>query len=102
MKDDLISRQAAIDALWRLQRALKIIDKSSGADIMIQGIQLALRKIERLPPAQPEQKVGKWRHYEGELSCSVCGSVFDDDIMDFTGDELPKHCPNCGSFNGGE
>lgn len=94
---DLIERKAALDALWRLQRALKIIDKSSGADIMIQGIQLALRKIERLPSAQPEQKVGKWIRHENEdgepygHNCSVCGEWY---VMPYG---KTKFCPNCGA-----
>lgn len=46
---------------------------------------------------QKPVKVGKWWHYEGELHCSVCGSVFYDDIMEFTGDEVPKYCPDCGA-----
>ena len=51
---DLISRQAAIDALWGIQRELQMIDASEGADITVHGVQLALHKIEQLPSAQPE------------------------------------------------
>ena len=44
-----------------------------------------------------EPKRGEWRHYEGELTCSVCGASFYDDIMEYCGDEVPKFCPNCGA-----
>lgn len=106
---DLINRQAVIDTLKDMyqvaekwgQEASDDIVKARAESCMASLVEMKLR-IENLPPAQPEHKVGKWRHYEGELSCSVCGSAFDDDIMDFTGDELPKCCPDCGSFNGGK
>ena len=40
---------------------------------------------------------GEWRHYEGMLYCSECGAEFYDEIMEYTGDEVPKHCPDCGA-----
>ena len=70
---DLISRKAAIDALWDIQRGLQMIDASEGADITIHGVQLALHKIEQLPSAEP--KHGKWiRITDSLLSCSECGT----------------------------
>ena len=44
-----------------------------------------------------ERKTGTWRHYENNLTCSECGDVFYDDIMDYCGDEVPHYCPNCGA-----
>lgn len=44
-----------------------------------------------------EPKKGKWFHYEGGLTCSVCNIEFYDDIMEYTGDNVPKFCPNCGA-----
>lgn len=44
-----------------------------------------------------QPKVGHWRHYEGMLICSECGSVFYDDIMEYCGDDVPKCCPDCGA-----
>jgi len=38
-----------------------------------------------------------WRHYEGQLTCSECGAVFYDDIMEYCGDDVPKFCPDCGA-----
>lgn len=45
---------------------------------------------------------GKWRHYERMLTCSECGTVFDDDIMEYFGEEAPKYCPECGAKMDGE
>ena len=40
---------------------------------------------------------GRWRHYEGMLTCSECGMEFYDDIMEYCGDHVPKFCPECGA-----
>ena len=48
------------------------------------------------------KKRGTWRHYEGMLYCSECGAEFYDEIMEYTGDEVPKHCPDCGADMRGE
>lgn len=44
-----------------------------------------------------ERKRGRWRHYECYLTCSECGEEYDDDIMAYCGDNVPKFCPNCGA-----
>ena len=59
-------------------------------------------RIDRLPAVTPicsenQNKCGTWRHYEGMLYCSGCGAEFYDEIMEHTGDEVPKHCPDCGA-----
>lgn len=46
---------------------------------------------------EQEPKTGHWRHYEGMLICSECGTEFYDDIMEYCGDDVPKCCPNCGA-----
>lgn len=40
---------------------------------------------------------GTWRHYEGEITCSECGSSYYDEIMDLCDSDVPKFCPNCGA-----
>lgn len=45
----------------------------------------------------PEKPNGTWRHYEGEITCSECGSIFFDEIMDLCDSDVPKFCPNCGA-----
>ena len=52
--------------------------------------------------ALDNQKTGHWRHYEGMLICSECGTKFYDDIMEYCGDDVPKCCPNCGAIMKGE
>ena len=59
---------------------------SYGADIDI-----AIKALEQEP------KPGHWRHYEGMLICSECGTEFYDDIMEYCGDDIPKYCSNCGA-----
>ena len=84
--DDLISRQAAIDALERGAWG-KEWDKT-----------LAKAMIESVPSAQPERKKGRWGN-AGEYpwdKCSVCGhcvNPYEDDYF---------FCPNCGADMRGE
>ena len=52
--------------------------------------------------ALENQKTGHWRHYEGMLICSECGTKFYDDIMEYCGDDVPKCCLNCGAKMEGE
>lgn len=56
----------------------------------------AIYSVEHLPPVTPKQRTGHWRHYEGMLICSECGTEFYDDIMEYCGDDVPKWCPDCG------
>lgn len=75
---DLISRDAAIDAL--IER-----DPNCGID--------SAEVIKDLPSAQPERKTGKWLWQDG-VRCSNCNHK-----LQTTG--LLSCCPNCGSYNGG-
>ena len=45
---------------------------------------------------------GKWRDYEGMLTCSACGAEIYNDIEDYLGYEVPHYCPNCGARMDGE
>lgn len=77
MNDDLISRQAAIDA----------IKKDVMGGLNYEWI------IKKLPSIQPEQKTGWWipsKHTDTVL-CSECGKCYADEF---------NFCPNCGSYNG--
>jgi rubrerythrin len=70
--DDLISRQAAIDALD-----------------CINGVEEVLKS---LPSAEPERKTGKWMdtdNYYQRWKCSVCGC--------HTRDAKPPYCSHCGA-----
>ena len=100
--DDLISRQAAIDALKRKQDDGKG-DLSRFYNTIIQH---DIEAIMLLPPIQPKR--GQWIDDGSELGCqcSQCGKTLDEYIncgteyMTLT--EIPKFCPNCGADMRGE
>ena len=142
--DDLISRQAAIDAINDLPDCPNgfsdVYDKSC-----IIGV------LEQLPPAQSERltdddfetirihlnaqkenlcnqqrwkeaeeyqriidrfmafasaqsvrKKGKWRVYEGEMTCSCCETTFYTDLCQYIDGNVPRFCPWCGADMRGE
>lgn len=60
----------------------------------------ALKKVP-VVDAEPVRH-GKWRHYERILTCSECGTIFYDDIMEYFGGEVPMYCPECGAKMDGE
>ena len=96
--DDLISRQAAIDAI----SCDITITGRQNAELVAATMGAFADRIKALPSAQSERKRGEWRHYEGYLTCSECGTEYDDDIMTHCCDDVPKYCPNCGADMRGE
>ena len=90
--DDLISRQAAIDAIHNLYA----IHGSEGSWIDQKD---AFKALNSLPSAQPERKKGHWQIYiismlDGEgCKCSECGHE---------GVPYWDFCPNCGALMDGE
>ena len=78
MKDDTISRRAAIDAIFG--RSHEIIKM----------------RIGNLPSAQPERNQGHWVGIDDEpcetWECDKCGY-----IQECFEDERPNFCPQCGS-----
>lgn len=84
---DLISRKMVIEALYN---HYEVNNKAQNAT-MDECIML----VKNIPSAEP--KKGRWRHYEGVLTCLECGAEFYDDIMEYTGDEVPHFCPDCGA-----
>lgn len=92
--DELISRQAAIDAL---DKRFDNIPMEQTTEIL----QLR-RDLRQLPSAQSKRgkwiKVGRWgRVYK----CNQCGNFLDFDGVN-AGRGSTNFCPNCGSYNGGE
>ena len=47
-------------------------------------------------------KHGKWFHYEGTIICSECKAAYYDDILEYTGDDVPRYCLNCGARMDGD
>ena len=82
---DLISRQAAIDAL---------------SQYPFEKVVNCVSIIEELPSAQPERKKGKWIDYsdEGYVECPFCHSATN---CDGNKDEL-HFCFSCGADLRGE
>ena len=83
--NDLISRQAAIDATWF---------EPSYTDPL--NVLTEVRdRLKAVPSAQPERKTGKWISYieDGYLECPFCGAATNCD-----GDESELHfCFSCGA-----
>ena len=67
-------------------------------------IQWCITVLDAQPTIEPERKTGKWqRKYSrpgvyADLCwhCSICGGKFSDTYAN-----MWKHCPDCGSYNGG-
>ena len=93
MTDDLISRQAAIDALDEIEAEV--------ADGY--GYQYAKWReyFVEMPPAQPEPKEGHWilrKSPDGDeqYECSECGVLWE--FIDGTPEDNEAYfCPNCGA-----
>ena len=94
MDKDVIYRQDAIDAMWKIRRKLQMLDDTHKADRVMHGIYLANKALKQLPPA-PERKAGKWTK---ENACEFCGFQpwFERDIHTLS------FCPNCGADMRGE
>ena len=114
--DDLISRNAAIDAADRADyTGLAIEDVKKVTDEVV-------KELKRLPPAQPEvlacgegelsaqpeREKGHWidktdPDWDGEWDdwqCSCCGSLITSMARNLNG--LYLYCPNCGADMRGE
>ena len=84
--NDLVSRQAAIDALSKAMPSLTTPDGSGQFDREIYVAQEtfvdAMQIIHDMPSAEPERKTGHWIITEGEYmhsrkyQCSECGHQF--------------------------
>lgn len=90
---DLISRQAAIDAIYKctdffVGNLPVMIDKAD-----------AYKALAEIPSAQPEREKGKWlpdtRAFQIKFVCSVCKESLNVDTVNLK----PKwnFCPNCGA-----
>ena len=95
--DDLISRQAAIDAIGNVP------DYDDG--MVWEALSHAQRDVALLPSAQPERKKGKWikatgmmpPEFRGHHCCSECGNFANMEPPFGNREDLSKFCPNCGA-----
>ena len=99
MKDDSISRQAAIDAL---DGEFNITGRENAETIRdyINGVS---KKLRELPSAQPERKTGKLI-YESAYNwfrCNVCKKIYPPEFLQYfdSCQYQPgfNFCPNCGA-----
>ena len=92
--DDLISRQAAIDALNKLRESTYAIDYG------IVDCDDAINAISALPPTEP--KKGKWiktARWGRVYYCNQCRNYLDFDGVN-AGRGSTNFCPNCGAKMG--
>ena len=85
-KDDLISRQAAIDAI----SCNITITGRQNAELVAATIGSFADRIKALPTAQPERKKGKWIPKNDRWHCSLCDGIAPKGIR-------WEFCPNCGA-----
>lgn len=105
MKDDLIKRQDAIDALenhacYGIEELENLCNASvADSEGWLGGIRDAIREIEAVPSAEPERKKGEWV-YDGirgrfpACKCSICGHYENADWALLQG---ANYCPHCGA-----
>ena len=115
MNNDLISRQAAIDALWKalyeyedeMKKQFQESDELDIGDWMLHRIfvqnmnDIDIQTILILPSAQSERKKGKWMRQQGDYDwadiCSECGESYIGKNYSMSSKPPVNFCPNCGA-----
>lgn len=110
--NDLISRKAAIDALWKAlyeyedktekqfidSEELDVADWIQHRNFVQNMSDIDRQTILGLPSAEPERKTGKWIYNSPvTMKCDQCGLV----IKDWDWNRF-KYCPNCMAEMRGE
>lgn len=87
MKDDTISRQAAIEGTKKIP------------DLTVYAFCSFIDMLTNMPSAQPE--TGKWvRNFDGNewyWFCSNCKEEWYEEDLLMGGNDFPNFCPNCGA-----
>lgn len=99
MKDDLISRKAAIEIVEGYNKSHMFLEHQP-----MLGAASIIIELNDLPSAQPERKTGHW------IKTARCGRVYYCDqcrnYLDFDGVNVGRgsanFCPNCGADMKGE
>ena len=100
--NDLISRQAAIDAIAKMMPQSFTPDGSHPADKEIFIAQEAfadcIKTIEILPSAQPERIRGRWiaKEKKNLFRCSKCDAVIYSE-SEYDRNKFHKFCGRCGA-----
>lgn len=102
--DDLISRQAAINAIVdctnckTADELRAYVTKHTLDNGWTGGFVDALDAVEDLPSAQPERPKGKWitQEFGSWAECSECHELYDIPMA------YSNFCPNCGADMRGE
>ena len=105
--EDVISRQAVIDALWKAlyeyeDKTEKQFLESEELDvydwfqhrIFVQNMSdIDRQTILNLPSVTPQPKIGRWvfKHNSSDIWCSCCNASYDETPQTF------YYCPNCGA-----
>ena len=103
---DLISRQAAIDEIWKLRRNQQMLDDTQKADLVMLGIFLVEKAVEKLPSVQLERDIPikpiettdrTWGIPHKQAVCPKCDYYLSH--ISFLGDYKGKritYCETCG------
>ena len=83
--DDAISRQAVLDAFWKLKIELRP-----------NAIDAILNMVNGIPPVTPKSNTGHWieckDRYDIWSKCSECEKEYDKHYIGHI-----RYCPNCGA-----
>ena len=110
MKNDLISRSAAIEAIEKHIRTAEEPYHLTDADkVMNHAFEIAASCVYNLSAAQPERKRGKWVYAEDKYGidgyhCNQCGFFVPWDYAHKFINYIEDYhfCPNCGANMRGE
>ena len=80
-----MTRGEAIDAL-------KANYPDSCYELLREAVDMAIEALK-----EPKRKHGKWRVYEGQMTCLCCKTTFYTDMCEYIAGNVPKFCPRCGA-----
>ena len=101
--NDLISRQAAIDAILAVtgnssvRELYEHVQEHGLSNMWSGGVNAAIDTIIAVPSAEPERKTGHWKFdwKHNKATCSECGHTFRDA---FDIDDFDNFCRHCGAY----
>ena len=91
--DDLISRQAAIDAECAVCSIIPPRGRGHNCQYYVKGCP-EVECLRNVPSAQPERKKGKWidRYNNGDWHCSICNAIVEKDEQTYRNWYYCYHC----------